>query len=211
MTSRPDNGAAAVPKPRPAATGVASGDIEGPPPAPGAPTFRAANDHAVVAPIHPPVAHGYPSPSELAALGKGRFIWPVRGEIVTRFGDQGHGLGNDGLNIGADAGTSVRSAADGQVVYAGASVPLGNMILVKHSDGWVTAYGHLSRIDVKMSQRVAQGEEIGQVGQSGGIDRPQLRFRSPLRPAQLPRESPPRRPGYPAALRGQGMRTSAGI
>ena len=175
VTPRTDNGAAALPKPRPAAA-VTSGDTEGPPPAPGSPTFRAANDHAVVTSIHPPVSHGYPSPSELAALGKGRFIWPVRGDVVTRFGDQGHGLANDGLNIGADLGASVRSAADGQVVYAGESQPLGNMILVKHADGWLTAYGHLSRIDVKISQRVQQGDQIGQVGASGGIDRPQLHF-----------------------------------
>jgi murein DD-endopeptidase MepM/ murein hydrolase activator NlpD len=174
---RADHGAAAIPKPRPAAAGVVSGDTEGPPPAPGSPTFRAANDHAPVAPIHPPVTKGFPSSSELASLGKGRFIWPVKGEVMTRFGDMGHDLRNDGLNIGADLGATVRSAADGQVVYAGDSVPgFGNMVLVKHSDGWITAYGHLSRIDVKIAQKVLQGDQIGEVGESGGVERPQLHF-----------------------------------
>jgi murein DD-endopeptidase MepM/ murein hydrolase activator NlpD len=140
-------------------------------------SLRAANDHASVGPIHPTTAKDYPSPDEIAALGKGRFIWPVKGDVVTRFGDMGHGLGNDGMNIGALLGTGVRSAADGQVVYAGDEVPgLGNMILVKHSDGWLTAYGHLSKIDVKMGQKVFQGEQIGEVGQSGGIATPQLHF-----------------------------------
>ncbi|HEY3812919.1 MAG TPA: LysM peptidoglycan-binding domain-containing protein [Caulobacteraceae bacterium] len=175
--ARPDHGAGAVPQPRSSGSAVVSGDTEGPPPMPGSPTFRAANDHAAVTSIHPPVVHGFPSSSELASLGKGRFIWPVKGEVVTRFGDVGHDLKNDGLNIEAALGASVRSAADGQVVYAGDSVPgFGNMVLVKHADGWITAYGHLSRIGVKISQRVAQGEEIGQVGQSGGVDHPQLHF-----------------------------------
>ena len=166
-----------LPTPRPSQTGELSGDTEGPPPMPGSPTFRAANDHAAVTSIHPPVTKGFPSSAELASLGKGRFIWPVRGEIVTRFGDMGHDLKNDGLNISADLGSTVRSAADGQVVYAGNSVPgFGNMVLVKHADGWLTAYGHLARIDVKISQKVLQGDQIGQVGDSGGVDRPQLHF-----------------------------------
>ena len=108
----------------------------------------------------------------------------------------GHDLKNDGLNIGADLGATVRSAADGQVVYAGDSVPgFGEMVLVKHSDGWITAYGHLSRIDVKMSQRVAQGEEIGQVGQSGGIDRPQLHFEVRYAPPSSREKALPVDPG----------------
>ncbi|HWE46822.1 MAG TPA: LysM peptidoglycan-binding domain-containing protein [Caulobacteraceae bacterium] len=186
-----------IPAPKPTLqSGVMSGDTEGPPPAPGSPSFRAANDQARVSSIHPPVTHGYPSSSELASLGHGKFIWPVKGEVLTHFGDMGHGLGNDGMNIVAEVGTSVRSAADGQVVYAGSSVPgLGNMILVKHADGWVTAYGHLSRIDVKIGQRVLQGDQIGEVGDSGGIDRPQLHFEVRYAPPSSREKARPVDPG----------------
>ena len=114
---------------------------------------------------------------QAASLGKGRFLWPVRGEIVSRYGAVGPGLRNDGLNIGATAGAGVKASAAGEVVYAGNSLPdFGNLVLIKHPDGWVTAYGHLAAIEVKMRQSVAQGQEIGRVGQTGGVDRPQLHF-----------------------------------
>jgi murein DD-endopeptidase MepM/ murein hydrolase activator NlpD len=63
------------------------------------------------------------------------------------------------------------------VVYAGNQVPgFGNLVLVKHENGWVTAYAHLSNIDVKMRQQIAPGQVLGQVGQTGTVDRPQLHF-----------------------------------
>jgi murein DD-endopeptidase MepM/ murein hydrolase activator NlpD len=71
----------------------------------------------------------------------------------------------------------VRAAADGQVVYAGDQVPsFGNLVLVKHDGGWVTAYAHMSRILVKNRDQVMQGQELGEVGQTGSVDRPQLHF-----------------------------------
>ena len=109
--------------------------------------------------------------------GRGRFIWPVRGEILSPFGSAGTGLRNDGINIGAPEGETVKAAAAGEVVYAGSAVPeFGNLVLIKHADGWVTAYGHLGSIDVKMRDRVTQGQRIGSVGTSGGVPRPQLHF-----------------------------------
>jgi murein DD-endopeptidase MepM/ murein hydrolase activator NlpD len=157
---------------------------------PGAPITGAATP-----PAPPPAAHAassgplsffnrqpshVPATSEegqVASLGKGRFLWPVRGEIVSRYGFHGAGQQNDGLNIGASAGQGVKAAAAGEVVYAGNSLPdFGNLVLIKHPDGWVTAYGHLAAIEVKMRQSVAQGQEIGRVGQTGGVDRPQLHF-----------------------------------
>jgi murein DD-endopeptidase MepM/ murein hydrolase activator NlpD len=63
------------------------------------------------------------------------------------------------------------------VVYAGDQVPgFGNLVLIKHPDGWATAYSHLSRIDVKAQQKVTQGQQIGQAGISGGVPEPQLHF-----------------------------------
>ncbi|HEX7761116.1 MAG TPA: M23 family metallopeptidase, partial [Caulobacteraceae bacterium] len=117
------------------------------------------------------------SDADVARAAKGRFIWPVRGDLLQRFGPTGVGRRSDGLDIKAPQGTVVHVAADGDVVYAGDQVPgFGNLVLVKHADGWVTAYAHLDRLSVQMRQSVTQGQEIGQVGLSGGVTEPQLHF-----------------------------------
>lgn len=127
-------------------------------------------------PTPPPAAATSASPSP-TQRGRGKFIWPVRGDILSRFGSVATGLRNDGINIAAPAGTPVRAAAGGDVVYAGSAVPgFGNLVLIKHADGWVTAYGHLDSIKVKMRERVGQGSEIGSVGATGGVSQPQLHF-----------------------------------
>ncbi len=119
-----------------------------------------------------------PSDADVIAAGRGRFNWPVKGETIGTFGPNGAGgQRSDGLNIRATAGEPVRAAAAGEVVYAGDQVPeFGNLVLVKHADGWVTAYAHLGRADVKMRQTVTQGQQIGVVGMSGGVAEPQLHF-----------------------------------
>ncbi|MBO9708951.1 MAG: LysM peptidoglycan-binding domain-containing protein [Caulobacter sp.] len=118
-----------------------------------------------------------PTEAEITAAGRGRFVWPVRGETISDFGPKGTGQRNDGLNIRAAAGSPVRAAAAGEVVYSGNQVPgFGNLVLVKHADGWVTAYAHLSSTEVKMRQQVAQGDVLGAVGQTGGVTEPQLHF-----------------------------------
>jgi murein DD-endopeptidase MepM/ murein hydrolase activator NlpD len=101
----------------------------------------------------------------------------VRGTMLSAFGPKGTGQRNDGLDLGAATGEPVRAAASGEVVYAGDQVPgFGNLVLVKHDGGWVTAYAHLARADVRMRQTVAQGQQIGSVGQTGGVEEPQLHF-----------------------------------
>ncbi|MDP3632110.1 LysM peptidoglycan-binding domain-containing protein [Phenylobacterium sp.] len=129
-------------------------------------------------PTPPPASSSGPlSDSQITAQGRGRFNWPLRGDIISDFGPKGTGQRNDGLNIRANAGEAVRAAAGGDVVYAGDQVPgFGNLVLIKHPDGWVTAYGHLARLDVKMQQKVVQGQQIGQAGTSGGVSEPQLHF-----------------------------------
>lgn len=141
-----------------------------------------------VPPSQPMIETAAPvSDSEIASLGRGRFAWPVRGEIISDYGPKGAGQRNDGLNIRAGAGTAVRAAADGEVVYAGDQVPgFGNLVLIKHADGWVTAYAHLARTDVKMRQTVTAGQQIGQIGSSGGVGEPQLHFE--VRYSPSPRE-----------------------
>ena len=117
------------------------------------------------------------SDSDIAQAAHGRFVWPIRGDMMARFGPQGVGRRNDGIDIRASQGTVVKAAASGEVVYAGNQVPgFGNLVLIKHPDGWVTAYAHLDQVEVQMKQQVAQGQSVGSVGTSGGATEPELHF-----------------------------------
>jgi len=117
------------------------------------------------------------SDSDIASLGRGVFQWPVRGEVISGFGPKGAGKRNDGLDIGASAGSPVRAAASGKVVYSGGDVPgFGVTVLIQHDNGWVTVYGNLGKAEVRMQQSVTAGQQIGTVGQSGGAPQPQLHF-----------------------------------
>ena len=141
------------------------------------------------------------SESDIASLGKGKFIWPVRGEILSNFGPKGPGQRNDGLNIAAADGAVVKAAAAGTVVYAGASIPaFGNLVLVKHPGGWATLYGNLGKITVKNNAQVAQGEQVGLAGVSGAVDRPQVHFE--IRYAPNPKDKA--KPYDPATLLPEG-------
>ncbi len=105
------------------------------------------------------------------------FAWPVRGRILSTFGQKPDGMHNDGINIAARAGSGVISAENGVVVYAGSEVRgFGNLVLVRHADGWITAYAHLDRVLVQKGQKVSRGQAIATVGSSGGVDQPQLHF-----------------------------------
>ena len=106
-----------------------------------------------------------------------RFVWPVRGETLSDFGPKASGQRNDGINIAAAKGTPIRAAADGVVAYRGSEIRgYGNLVLLRHPDGWVTAYAHADSISVRKGQHVQAGEVIGKVGASGSVDRPQLHF-----------------------------------
>lgn len=105
------------------------------------------------------------------------FAWPVKGTIISRFGPIAKGRNNDGINIKAPLGTSVSAADSGTVAYAGNELKgFGNLILIRHSDGWVTAYAHNDRLLVKKGQKVIKGEKISTVGSTGGVSTPQLHF-----------------------------------
>lgn len=154
-------------------------------PVPYTPSYPRPTGPIAAQPVAPPPAStrpiiessAAPTEAEIIASGKGKFAWPVRGEIISGYGLKGTGQRNDGLDIRAPQGTPVLSAADGKVAYAGNQVPsFGNLVLVKHADGWVTAYAHLSSINVKMQQDVRQGEQLGAVGSTGGANEPQLHF-----------------------------------
>jgi murein DD-endopeptidase MepM/ murein hydrolase activator NlpD len=115
-----------------------------------------------------------PNPAPLAG---GRFAWPLKGVVITGFGDQGGGVHNDGINIEAPAGTPVLAAENGVVAYAGNELPgLGNLLLIRHSDGWVTAYAHNGQILVRRGDQVSRGQMIATAGTSGSVLSPQLHF-----------------------------------
>lgn len=115
-----------------------------------------------------------PPPPPLA--GKG-FIWPVKGQVVAEFGPLAKGQNNDGINIAAPRGTPVRSTENGVVAYVGNELKgFGNLLLIKHSDGWVSAYAHNDQVMVRKGDSVKRGQQIATVGSSGGVDTPQLHF-----------------------------------
>lgn len=116
----------------------------------------------------------YPQPS---TVRKQKFAWPVKGQVISKFGPIAKGRNNDGINIKAAKGTVVKAADDGTIAYAGNELKgFGNLILIKHSDGWVTAYAHNDTIKVRKGQKVAKGTPIATVGTSGGVAQPQLHF-----------------------------------
>ena len=108
---------------------------------------------------------------------KSKFIWPVNGSVVSNFGAVGKGRKNDGINIKAALGTNVKAADKGIVAYAGNELKgFGNLVLIKHADGYITAYAHNDRLYVKKGQTVLRGEKIATVGTTGSVNTPQLHF-----------------------------------
>lgn len=120
-----------------------------------------------------------------------RFRWPVEGRILSGFGAKPGGRFNDGVNLKASAGEPVRAAADGVVAYAGDAIPgFGNLVLIRHADGWVSAYGHAQALLVQRGTRVTAGEVIARAGQTGAVSEPQVHFevrrgRTPVDPVPL--------------------------
>lgn len=113
----------------------------------------------------------------IAARSSSRFSWPVRGKILSGYGSKSNGLFNDGINISAARGTAVAAAENGVVAYAGNEVKgMGNLVIVQHSDGWMTVYAHMDTLSVRRGARVNVGQKIGTVGQSGKVNKPQLHF-----------------------------------
>jgi len=114
---------------------------------------------------------------KISARSASKFSWPVRGKILSQYGAKNKGLFNDGINIGAAQGTAVKAAENGVVAYAGNEVKgMGNLIIVQHSDGWMTVYAHLDSMSVRRGNKVNVGQQIGKVGKTGKVDKPQLHF-----------------------------------
>lgn len=111
------------------------------------------------------------------AKGSVQFAWPLKGSLLSSFGSKGGGVKNDGINIGAKKGTPVRASEAGIVVYAGNELKgYGNLLLLRHEKGFMTAYAHADTLKVSVGQVVAQGDVIATVGTTGGVQKPQLHF-----------------------------------
>jgi murein DD-endopeptidase MepM/ murein hydrolase activator NlpD len=105
------------------------------------------------------------------------FVWPVSGRVIADFGSTPTGGRNDGINIAAAEGTPIRAAASGSVTYAGDELKnYGNLVLIKHSGGFTTAYAHADRLVVSRGDFVAKGQVIAYAGQTGDVSTPQLHF-----------------------------------
>ena len=105
------------------------------------------------------------------------FIWPVSGRIISTFGPKDAGRRNDGVNIAAPVGTAVRAARSGEVIYVGNELRgYGNLVLIRHDDGFVSAYAHNSRILVNRGAFVQQGQQIAESGETGSVTEPQVHF-----------------------------------
>jgi murein DD-endopeptidase MepM/ murein hydrolase activator NlpD len=145
----------------------------------------------IAEPVSPPAAAADNPVKTAEPVGNlPSFRWPVRGRIIAAFGPKPNGLQNDGINLAVPEGTPIKAAEDGVVAYAGNELKgYGNLVLVRHSNGFVTAYAHASDILVKRGETVKRGEVIAHSGQTGNVTSPQLHFEirkgaTPVDPAQ---------------------------
>ena len=105
------------------------------------------------------------------------FAWPLRGQLIAGFGAVANGRHNDGIDIAVPVGTPIRAAADGVVVYTGDELKsYGNLVLLRHSGGFVTAYAHADEILVKVNDMVRRGQVIARSGRTGTVTVPMLHF-----------------------------------
>lgn len=131
----------------------------------------------VVAPADAPLAQPKAPSSTSTKPSRYGFVWPVRGKIISGFGPKGRGLHNDGVNISAALGTPVQVAADGVVAYAGNELRgYGNLLLIRHPNGYTTAYAHNDTLLVRKGQKVKRGMVIARAGRTGGVKTTQLHF-----------------------------------
>ena len=157
-----------------------------------APQKLASADPVATARIAAPAEAQPATPSATAELTGAvpSFRWPVRGRVIAGYGSKVNGTPNDGINLAVPEGTSVKAAEDGVVAYAGNELKgYGNLVLVRHGNGFVTAYAHASEIMVKRGDQVKRGQILARAGQTGNVSSPQLHFEirkgsTPVDPAQ---------------------------
>ena len=159
-----------------APVGAANVRIMNPPPSAVAPVVEAsAVAPAKVAGLGPVAVPS--SGGTAAVVGNGKFLWPARGTTLAGFGKRPDGAHNDGINIAVAAGSDIKAADAGTVAYAGSEIKAyGNLILLRHEGGWVTAYAHADQILVKRGDTIQRGQVIAKAGATGSVDQPQVHF-----------------------------------
>jgi murein DD-endopeptidase MepM/ murein hydrolase activator NlpD len=144
--------------------------------------------------VYTPVVESPPAKNSKSAEAAGalpKFRWPANGRVIAGFGPTTHGQQNDGINIAVPENTPVKAAEEGVVAYAGSELKgYGNLVLVRHSNGYVTAYAHAKELLVKRGDQVKRGQVIARSGQTGNVNAPQLHFEvrkgaSPLDPIKF--------------------------
>jgi murein DD-endopeptidase MepM/ murein hydrolase activator NlpD len=131
-----------------------------------------------------------PSPAGGSVAGSTKLRWPVAGKMIGAFGPRPDGTHNDGVNLAAPMGTDVHAAESGVVAYAGDELKgYGNLVLIRHDNGWVTAYAHADEIMVKRGDRIKRGQVVAKAGRTGQVDQPQVHFE--LRQGQKPVDPTP--------------------
>ena len=117
------------------------------------------------------------APAVPQAAASAGFRWPVRGRIISGFGKKANGERNEGINLAVPEGTEVKAAENGTVIYAGNELKsYGNLVLIRHNGGWVSAYAHNSALQVKRGDTVTRGQVVALSGMSGGVTTPQVHF-----------------------------------
>jgi murein DD-endopeptidase MepM/ murein hydrolase activator NlpD len=146
--------------------------------------------HRAEAPAAPATTASAPQAEKAAAVtavdeteearplgGSPQFRWPVRGRVISGYGAKANGQQNDGINLAVPEGTEVKAAENGVVAYAGNELKgYGNLVLLRHADGWMTAYAHNSQLMVKRGDNVRRGQTIARAGSTGGVASPQVHF-----------------------------------
>jgi murein DD-endopeptidase MepM/ murein hydrolase activator NlpD len=152
-------------KPKPAAPVVAS-----------APAEKITPQPKAVAPepkAEPQTTASLPKAEE-APASNADFRWPARGRVIAGYAGKG---GNEGINIAVPEGTPVKAAEGGVVAYAGSELKgYGNLVLIRHPNGYVSAYAHNGELNVKRGEQVKRGQVVAKSGQSGNVNSPQLHF-----------------------------------
>lgn len=147
--------------------------------------LNAAKPADTVAPVPAPSAGAAPKSDKVAlatpppetAVAETKLRWPAQGRIIAGFGGRPDGTHNDGINLAVPQGTEVHAAESGVVAYAGSELKgYGNLVLVRHDNGWVTAYAHNEELLVKRGDKVTRGQIIAKAGATGTVDQPQVHF-----------------------------------
>jgi murein DD-endopeptidase MepM/ murein hydrolase activator NlpD len=117
------------------------------------------------------------APLSAAEQSSGRFRWPARGRVIAGYGRRPDGTHNDGINLALPQGAEVHASEGGKVAYAGNELKgYGNLVLIRHENGWVSAYAHNEQLLVKRDDIVQRGQVIAKAGKTGSVDQPQLHF-----------------------------------